>query len=175
MSFLDDHFARVNSLKDAAIPVTEGLYIDIGGTLIQNGLNEALWTFALWNHEKKFLGPNYFFTGNLSESIEQLEKYGINLSMASSEELLAKQSAYKEAFSAHHQDNLKLLKGAGKEAFKPRPSFKLATVIDDGPALEKTVIDGEPLTVTHWNPRDAEFRSFLVSEDYKNFSPPNFD
>lgn len=183
MSLLHDHFEKVRALQSQGIPIKPGLHIDVGGTLIKiRGADQALVEFAQWNHEKKYLGPNYLFSRDWADAESMLAEHNFDIATIGVEpysfqdkprQVRAKQRIYSDTHDLWDKDNKAIKAALPKDqqaAYEPRPSHLLQIVLDDEkPLYEDTM--GVRLALTWWDPYDKEVRAFLDQKQYLDFTP----
>ncbi len=173
MSILHDHFEKVRQMEAQGIPITRGVFYDVGGTLVTFNANQPLIDFAKWNDERKYLGDNHVFSGDINHAREMLNEYNVDTASFGVEELVYKQRTFNEALARQHDDNValsKLLPEAGRTGFIARPSHSLELIIDDSAPLLEGIMDAG-LVVTWWDPRDPKVREFLEQKHYLDFKP----
>lgn len=171
MSMLLDHFQKMHAFHERGLPINRGLYLDVGGTLITRGINQPLWDFAVWNHKKKFLGPNIVFSGDLRDAGDILQKAGADLNALGVTEVSPKQWTYNRAFNEQHAFNRAAMNNVeDKKTFEGIPAYSLELVVDDSPPLNDGIKDCG-MVISWWNPRDGDVRDFLENRRYTDFTP----
>ncbi len=173
MSILRDHFERVAQFKERGLPITAGVFVDVGGTLIGRTLNQPLVDFLQWNNTHKLLGDNHVFSSDLLHAQELIDQEKFDIRTIGVGTVIPKHATYNTAFSLQHGYNLGLtgtLTAEEKAQFVGQPAHALELVIDDSP-LGKAGIKGAAIVVTTWHPRDEEVRAFLAQKDYLAHTP----
>lgn len=173
MSILHDHFNRVRQMAALNLPITQGVYVDVGGTLIGRKLNQPLVEFLQWNNAHGLLGKNHLFTSDMIHSQELIAEEKFDLASIGVEALQHKYAAYNEAFNKQHQHNLAVIKDCTAEekaAFVGQPAHALALVIDDNPH-NKEGIKGAAMVISTWDPYDDAVKEFLAQKHYLDFTP----
>jgi hypothetical protein len=170
MSLLSDHFERVRQHEAQGLPLTRGVFYDVGWTLIRQGINQPLVDFALWNNTRKIIGDNHVFSSDVPDAQRMLDKDRLNLADFGVSALIYKQATYNQAFSKQHKYNLGLIQNLSddaKKAFVPQPAHCLELVIDDQEPKEGVM--KATLALTWWHPDDKAVQEFLEKREYLAF------
>lgn len=173
MSILRDHFEKVRRMTAQGLPLTNGVYVDVGNTLITRRLNQPLVDFLQWNNTHKLLGENHIFTSDLAHSRELIAREGFDPRSVGVDQIMPKKATYNAAFNHQHAHNIARVKAMGaeeKSAFVGQPAFCLELVIDDYP-LGKAGIKGAAMVLSTWDPHEAAVEKFLNEKAYLAFTP----
>ncbi len=173
MGILREHFNRVRRMAALNLPVTDGVYVDVGNTLIGFQVNRPLVEFLQWNNTHGLLGKNHVFTSDITHSRELITQENFDLASIGVDALQPKYAAYNEAFNKQHQHNLAVIAGYSAEekiTFIGQPAHALALVIDDMPH-HKQGIKGAAMALTTWDPYDDAVKDFLARKEYLAFQP----